>query len=249
MKGLLPSTSFTGCYWIRSLPNDPHSQYTYIEGSENNDRYVLTAQDENCFISFQQTISTTTTTTDEDNEQAEIQTLIISRRAFNSIGPVLPGPPRLLDLSIMGNFKPGKIVYVEGEYIGGTQGLSEYWWFRIKGGKRIQIGEPRSIDQSISLNEIQQSISKLNNQTIQENDQNERIKKCLNDPRILILTDEDIGCVLKVKCRPIRADGYKGEVFTSKPSPVITIDSMSIENLTTSSLNQPDENEIAINNS
>jgi hypothetical protein len=32
----------------------------------------------------------------------------------------------------------------------------------------------------------------------------------------------DLGCELKVKCRPVRADGSQGEVFTSKASAVIT---------------------------
>ena len=37
------------------------------------------------------------------------------------------------------------------------------------------------------------------------------------DPRVRLLTRADVGCVFKVKCRPVRGDGHKGEIFTSKP--------------------------------
>ena len=33
---------------------------------------------------------------------------------------------------------------------------------------------------------------------------------------------EDVGCTLKVKCRPVRSDGAQGEIFTSKPFGPIT---------------------------
>ena len=36
-----------------------------------------------------------------------------------------------------------------------------------------------------------------------------------------MITKDDVGCTLKVKCRPVRSDGLKGEIFTSKPSQVI----------------------------
>jgi hypothetical protein len=38
----------------------------------------------------------------------------------------------------------------------------------------------------------------------------------------LLLTAVDIGCTMKVKCRPMREDGVKGEIATSKPSMVVT---------------------------
>jgi hypothetical protein len=133
----------------------------------------------------------------------------VSRRASNSIGPVLPGPPRLLDLRIMGECVKGRRVYAEAEYIGGTQGLSEYWWFRIKAGKRVQIGEPRGVNDSLTLEDLRRSLVG-------------EIESPLDDSRVLLLTEEDVGCVLKVKCRPVRVDGYKGEVFTSKASVTVT---------------------------
>ena len=41
------------------------------------------------------------------------------------------------------------------------------------------------------------------------------------DPRNYSLTNADVGCVLKVKCKPIRSDGYDGEVATSKSTILI----------------------------
>ncbi len=38
------------------------------------------------------------------------------------------------------------------------------------------------------------------------------------DPREYIVEQSDIGCEFKVKCTPVRSDGYRGEVFTSKSS-------------------------------
>jgi hypothetical protein len=210
VKGI-PSPLLIGCYWIRSLPNDPRTRYEYIEGSANSDRYVLTARDENCYISFQQT----------STQQTEDGTITISQRAINSIGPILPGPPRLLDLRIVGCCLNGARVYAEPEYIGGTEGLSEYWWVRIKAGKRIQIGEPRAVDGSISLDEIRRSVASDGGEAEAE--------RCWKDSRVLLLTDEDVDCVLKVKCRPVRIDGYKGEVFTSKASQTVQSKGASID--------------------
>jgi hypothetical protein len=135
----------------------------------------------------------------------------VSHRASNSIGPVLPGPPRLLDLRIVGECVTGRRLYAEAEYIGGTQGLSEYWWFRIKAGKRVQISEPKAVSEGITLEDLRHTLA------TGETDG----KPLDDDSRVLLLTEEDVGCVLKVKCRPVRVDGYKGEVFTSKASAVI----------------------------
>jgi hypothetical protein len=40
---------------------------------------------------------------------------------------------------------------------------------------------------------------------------------------IIVDVAEDIGCTLKVKCRPVRSDGHKGEIFTSMASTPIAV--------------------------
>lgn len=111
--------------------------------------------------------------------------------ASQALGPVLPGPPRLLDLVIVGDFRSGHVLRAQGNYIGGMEGESEYWWMRIREGVRETLSEPRPRSTRV------------------------------DDPSLYRLTDLDVGCVLKVKCRPVRADGWKGEIFTSKASPVV----------------------------
>lgn len=129
-------------------------------------------------------------------------------RVSNLIGPVLAGPPRLKDLRIevVGGggffqfdstgeeqilcFQPGTVLVAKAEYIGGHEGDSEYWWLRIRGGKREQIGSPRPLSS-------------------------------IPDPKFYIVTEEDIGCEFKVKVTPVRSDGAKGEVFTSKSSGLV----------------------------
>eukprot|EP01034_Spumella_vulgaris_P034054 gene34054-41997_t len=93
----------------------------------------------------------------------------------------------------------GTFALADYRYIGGYEGASEFWWMRITAdGKREQIGEPRSNAVSNTGERIQSS-------------------KQL-DPRCYFLTEADIGCTLKAKCRPVRSDGAKGEIFTSKGS-------------------------------
>lgn len=135
-----------------------------------------------------------------------------TKRTMNSLGPVLPGPPRMLDLRVEGkavyrggggNGEEGRersVVRAEAQYIGGKEGLSEYWWFKIMKGKRIQLSEPLPL--------------------LEEGQEGQGGEE-MQDPRVYVLREEDVGCVLKVKCRPIRSDGHKGEIFTSKASAVI----------------------------
>ena len=50
VDGLLDTT---GGYWIRSLPMDKHSAYSFIPGTENSSHYTLTAADDGRYIAFQ----------------------------------------------------------------------------------------------------------------------------------------------------------------------------------------------------
>jgi hypothetical protein len=199
VKGI--SEPLAGCVWKRSpvdyLPpstdDSTHDSYdpsifTNIVGSENMTHYHLSADDVGRFILFEHCW----------RDSATGQTLFV--QSTNILGPVLPGPPRLLDLTIEGNdFSPNHYVYAQSEYIGGTEGPSEFWWFQIKDGKRSQLGEPIAVSHlDIASDPSLWDTSK--------------------DPRVYLIKESDVGSVLKVKCRPVRVDGYKGEVFTSKAS-------------------------------
>ena len=122
---------------------------------------------------------------------------------IQGVGPVLPGPPRLLELDVAGdNLTVGKKAIARAHYIGGHEGMSEYWWMRIKGGQREQITEPLTIPPKF--------VGKAPNAADS------------TDPRVYEIKQADVGSVLKVKCRPVRSDGHKGEVFTSKQSSQIS---------------------------
>lgn len=182
------SSQYTS-YWLRSKPEYIHNDgsiertdfskmFTPIPESNNQLTYKLTAQDVGCYITFSVTM----------NGQVYYSP--------DMLGPVLAGPPRMLDLQIAGEMSISKHVSASGQYIGGVEGPSEYWWMRIKDGVRENISEPTPISQGEQTN--------------------------ANDPRNYEITDKDVGCVLKVKCRPIRNDGIRGEIFTSKASDIIT---------------------------
>ena len=85
----------------------------------------------------------------------------------------------------MSVFLSGTRLRAEMKYIGGIEGPSEYWWIRIRAGKREQIGEASAVSEDY-------------------------------DPRLYTVQESDVGCEFKVKCTPVRSDGYRGEVFTSK---------------------------------
>ena len=68
------------------------------------------------------------------------------------VGPVLAGPPRLLDMTVhllslngeaSGQSEPVQVAAARSQYIGGQEGCSEFWWFRISpDGRRVQLTEP-----------------------------------------------------------------------------------------------------------
>lgn len=119
---------------------------------------------------------------------------------LNTVGPVLPGPPRCLDFHISGSMVVGQYARADYRYIGGSEGRSEVWWMRISpDGKRTQVSDPQKIPESGSS----------------------RGKKEKDDARYYLITAEDVGCTLKAKCRPTRTDNAQGEIFTSKGSEVI----------------------------
>ncbi len=166
----------------------------------------------------------------EDNSRPQID--VKSESRINSInmlrpmGPVVPGPPRLLDLEVvvldtdeskdaavssdtdlgasLPRFKPldavvvGNRLVARGQYIGGNEGSSEYWWLRVTDlGERTEVKPVRAITASDVFGD--------------------------DDPRVLVIGHDDLNCEFKVKCRPTRDDGAKGEIFTSKPTPPVRV--------------------------
>ena len=176
--------SFKNSFWLRS--KSISDEFVIIEGSDNKIDYTLTKDDVGCFICFKHKL-------DNNNDY----------HTLKPIGPVLPGPPRLLEIRIIGETKVGNRIVAKSKYIGGYEGTSEYWWIRIKDGEREQITEPRAI--------------KI------ENLYQEAFILPETDPRVHIITNEDKGCCFKAKCRPARSDGYKGEIVTSLQSETVEI--------------------------
>ena len=196
--------------WLRSPPGkfsgpqdasndegiiDDTSVFTVIDGTRGKLEYELGVDDVDCYITVRIVCA---------GEKVEGAIMDKEIEAEAAMGPVLAGPPRLLDLTIEGSplLELGSAAVASINYIGGKPGASEFWWLRIRGnGEREQLGEPRTIracDAELGPAEMGK-----------------------DDPRIHHITKEDIGCVLKVKCRPARIDGRKGEIFTSKPTKTI----------------------------
>lgn len=101
-----------------------------IPGSERHLEYTLQQVDVDMFIGFCFQVSGS-----EEYSYAE-----------NLVGPILPGPPRLLEFRIEGDETEGGTARAVGDYIGGYEGQSEYWWMRITAtGQRSQISEPTAL--------------------------------------------------------------------------------------------------------
>lgn len=155
--------------WIRRKSASAED-FTVISGTKNKLEYSLQQEDVGHYIGTKYTDSTA------------------SNVMSNFLGPVLPGPPRLVEFIITGDCKIGSVAVAEAKYIGGSEGASEFWWIRVtKDGKRDQITKPKAINSG-------------------------------SDPRRYVITNDDIGCTLKAKCKPIRSDKAEGEIFTSKSS-------------------------------
>ena len=119
-----------------------------------------------------------------------------------SVGPMEAAPPKAIALNIIGECRCDSILRASLSYWGGTQGHSEYWWIRIRNGRRENICDPTPVpDPAIPLLDIVDPLD---------------FEKLQGDPRYLVLGQDDVGCTFKAKCRPIRNDGARGEVATSK---------------------------------
>ncbi len=177
------SSDLSSITWYRKRENISD----IVHENSNRDQYTLDIGDIDCFIHCEIKW--------KNNDTMVEEILMIP----DTLGPVLPGPSRLLDLSVTGMLEVGKKAIASYKYVGGIEGCSEFWWLKINNGKREQISDPIPIS----------------NILVNSNDYGD------NDPRVYVIKDEDIGCILKVKCIPVRSDGYRGEIFTSKPSSTI----------------------------
>ena len=95
------------------------------------------------------------------------------------------------ELWIEGEQQVGKLLVAKSYYFGGVEGNSEYWWLRITpDGDRADITEPTACD-----------ITKAVPSTDAPPGPGDA------DPRVHRLTEADLGCCVKVVCRPRRGDG------------------------------------------
>lgn len=184
--------------WVRSRKSTG-TEASDIESSRGSVQYVVSVEDVGHYIGFR---------------------IVSSGETCESfLGPVLPGPPRLLELLVVGKCEVGRPVVAVSRYIGGREGASEYWWLRVdKDGNRENLTAPVAIDPTCSS-----SFDAIRDAQVHPE------RQCTpaggtssSDPRVYIVTDADVGSELKVKCRPVRDDAVRGEVFTSKASAVVT---------------------------
>ena len=89
----VPSSSSTSVVWTRSEPGQENGEYTPIAGTEGKMEYTFGVEDVGCYINVE---------CDEDESQIEIgkTDYIPSKLIAASIGPVLSGPARLVDVHI-----------------------------------------------------------------------------------------------------------------------------------------------------
>jgi hypothetical protein len=112
----------------------PQSSYELIPGSLGATDYVLSKDDVGCYIGFRQVEESyglamtfnqdfdggtdVKPSSGGDNSSIYANAGPTETYSFNSIGPVLPGPPRLLDLAITGTMAVGSRAIAVAQYIG-----------------------------------------------------------------------------------------------------------------------------------
>lgn len=150
----------------------------------------------------------------------------------NILGPVLPGPPRIIGNSVQivseeGHldhvFQPGDIAFAVCNYVGGEEGPSDVWWMRVKDGVRENLTEPRGVTTehlraTDGLSHCIDGRGGWRGRSAFPYTTNGASSLGNGDPRVYHIRPDDVGWTLKVKCRPVRIDMYRGDVVTSKPT-------------------------------
>jgi hypothetical protein len=200
-----------------SLKRDYWDDFVAIDGTINHARYVLTREDVDRYVAFRYYVDTKLPGTQDQAQR---------HSACKPMGPVLAGPPRLLENTVKitsekGNMLPslrvGDLAFAVAHYVGGEQGASEVWWMRVKDGVRENITEPTTLSSEHCRVKISHTIDgggRFNTPfqyTVAADGS-------ISDPRVYRIKSDDVGWTLKVKYRPLRCDAYKGDVVTSKPT-------------------------------
>lgn len=117
----------------------------------------------------------------------------------SAVGPVLPGPASVDSISV--EFCPGtnnKICVCKADYWGGREGNSTYRWIEVcPDGTRKNLSKEKACNPAV-FGELDLDMPNI------------------EDPRYYFLKSEQAGSKIKVSYRPIRDDGWLGELKTSK---------------------------------
>eukprot|EP00949_MAST-11_sp_MAST-11-sp1_P004781 g4781.t1 len=128
----------------------------------------------------------------------------VSKARSIAVGPIEPAPPRVDNLRIIQVDKndekvPGTVLMASYDWYGGVEGKTEYSYVRIRtDGSRVDIVKMTPTSHLVNGERMAEGTPPI------------------TDSRCYTLTEEDMGTKLKVKCRPVRVDGRRGQVFTSK---------------------------------
>lgn len=116
--------------------------------------------------------------------------------------PVEPAPPRIREiwLACSAGSPPavGSTLTAHAAYYGGTPGACEWVWIRVDADGNRSESAPVALDPSTPYPAEGAASG--------------------SDPRLRLISPEDVGCMFKVQCEPVRADGERGAPSTSKPT-------------------------------
>lgn len=150
------------------------------------------------------------------------------------MGPVEVAPPKARLLEVRGEPRVGARLLAVMDYFGGQIGACEYQWLRVRAdGTREELASPVAVSGALAREEqdavfdvtlrqayhgattapsspdalldsaycaFAERLAHMRRVIVAHGDSGE-------DPRIRVLTQDDLGCKLKCRCRPVREDG------------------------------------------